>query len=408
MKRLLIYSHDTYGLGNIRRMLSIAYYLVERHSDLSILIISGSPMLQAFRASPQIDYIKLPCLERTAEGEYHARLDCVDMGEIVKLRSNIILNVVLGYRPDLVLVDKKPEGLCEEMRPALQIIRQQRNAPKCVLLLRDILDAPEITREVWKKHDYLSAIDEFYDEVIVVGQKSIFDVVKEYGFSKSVADKTIFCGYLERSAGRLGQDEIRQQLGLTEQPLVLVAAGGGNDGRHVFLHYLKGLQQQPLDNKGKSLLFYGPEMCRSDIDALQQQALLCQEVELREFSSDFVSYLRAANVVIGMGGYNTVCEILSHKKHAIIIPRVSPVKEQLIRAERFSQRGLIDYLHPDDLNGIRLMALVKQRLESAPITTRNNEIELDGMQRVEQRLLFHFSSGNEECHGFDEMPACLN
>ena len=62
--RLMVYSHDAFGLGNLRRMLSICEYLLKDQTDLSILLVSGSPMLQAFRLPKGLDYIKLPCLNR--------------------------------------------------------------------------------------------------------------------------------------------------------------------------------------------------------------------------------------------------------------------------------------------------------------------------------------------------------
>ncbi|TLY79434.1 MAG: glycosyltransferase, partial [Gammaproteobacteria bacterium] len=58
---MLVYSHDTFGLGNIKRMLEISKHLVAAYGNVSVLIISGSPMLHAFRIPPRIDYIKLPC-----------------------------------------------------------------------------------------------------------------------------------------------------------------------------------------------------------------------------------------------------------------------------------------------------------------------------------------------------------
>src|SRR5438045_8668935 len=68
LKRILVYSHDTFGLGNIKRMLEISKHLVATYSDVSVLIISGSPIVHAFRIPPRVDYIKLPCLTRTLDG----------------------------------------------------------------------------------------------------------------------------------------------------------------------------------------------------------------------------------------------------------------------------------------------------------------------------------------------------
>ena len=90
MKRVMIYSHDTFGLGNIRRMLEVARHLVESSDDVSVLVITGSPMLHAFRIPPRIDYVKLPCLARDVAGQYGARSLPLTLAATVKLRANLI------------------------------------------------------------------------------------------------------------------------------------------------------------------------------------------------------------------------------------------------------------------------------------------------------------------------------
>jgi len=47
VKRILVYSHDTFGLGNIKRMLEISKHLVAAYTNVSVLIISGSPIVHA-------------------------------------------------------------------------------------------------------------------------------------------------------------------------------------------------------------------------------------------------------------------------------------------------------------------------------------------------------------------------
>ena len=54
--------------------------------------------------------------------------------------------------------------------------------------------------------------------------------------------------------------------------------------------------------------------------------------------------------VVAMGGYNTFCEILSFDKPAILIPRVAPRREQLIRAKRVAELGLMRML---DIAGLK-------------------------------------------------------
>ena len=150
MRRILVYSHDTFGLGNIRRMLEISKHLAASDPDVSILIISGSPMLHAFRIPQRIDYIKLPCLTRTTRGGYEVKYLQSSFADIMRLRANIILSAVLDFAPDLILVDKKPFGVGNELAPVFDLVRRRLQRPKMVLLLRDILDSPESTAQVWE------------------------------------------------------------------------------------------------------------------------------------------------------------------------------------------------------------------------------------------------------------------
>ena len=121
MLRLMVYSHDSFGLGNIRRMLAICEHLHASIRGVSILIISASPMLHTFRVSPGIDYIKLPCLRRTEDGDLDVRFLDLDLSEIVRLRRELILSAVQSFRPDVVLVDKMPDGEFVEIKAATHV-----------------------------------------------------------------------------------------------------------------------------------------------------------------------------------------------------------------------------------------------------------------------------------------------
>ena len=120
MKRILIYSHDTFGLGNIRRMLEVARHLVQSSPEVSVLVVTGSPMLHAFRIPQRVDYVKLPCLSRNVEGHYGARYLDLTLAATVRLRANIIRSTIADFEPDLILVDKKPFGVEDELAGALE------------------------------------------------------------------------------------------------------------------------------------------------------------------------------------------------------------------------------------------------------------------------------------------------
>jgi predicted glycosyltransferase len=361
--KLMVYSHDAFGLGNIRRMLAICQYLLKAFPKVSILVVSGSPALHSLRLPAGLDYIKLPCMERDESGELGVKYLNTDVEEAVKLRSDILLAAVRNFKPDLLLVDKKPDGLQRELADALNYLKTYRPQTKFVLLLRDILDRPEVTMQQWQRHGYYDIIEFLYDQVWVVGTPEVFDVRKEYCFPRNVARKVRFCGYIDREPGLKPPAVLRQELGIQpDEKFVLVTPGGGADGYRLADTYLSGLSSLPAEQKLKSLIISGPEMPAAQQEELQQRLAHHPNVYLKEFTDDLMSYMDAADVVVSMGGYNTVGEILSLRKRAIVVPRIQPVEEQWIRAERMAKLGLFRAIHPDHLTVDGLMQTLQEEL----------------------------------------------
>ena len=405
MKKILIYSHDTYGLGNIRRMLAIATHLVKSHSDYSILILSGSPMLHSFRIPERIDYVKLPCLGRTIGGQYVVRSLDMEYEAIVRLRANIIQTTLLDYQPDLVLVDKKPLGLSNELEPALAAMHCLERLPQVALVLRDILDAPASTQAEWAAGDYHAAIERFYDLVLVVGAAEVFNLGKEYQFPPSTCAKLRYCGYVHREPGREKRAQVRRRLGVGGEPLVLLTAGGGADGYALLSAYMQG----PAKGNQHTLVLCGPEMMASHRQQIERWAAACPKAQVLEFSNDVMSLMDAADLVVAMGGYNTVCEILSLGKRALIVPRVEPVAEQWIRCQRMSSLGLLRYLHPQDLNPARLGQVIAEQLAGLRHgETPNYRLDFDGLGRInwwlERLLLAHAPAASAPTRAQSDAP----
>jgi tetratricopeptide (TPR) repeat protein len=71
--RLLLYSHDMYGLGHLRRTLAIAGQVAADLPKAHQLLITGSMVAGAFGLPPRLDMIKLPALSKRPSGQYTAR-----------------------------------------------------------------------------------------------------------------------------------------------------------------------------------------------------------------------------------------------------------------------------------------------------------------------------------------------
>ncbi|MCB1428388.1 MAG: hypothetical protein KDJ66_04570, partial [Nitratireductor sp.] len=68
--RILMYSHDTFGLGHLRRCRTIAHAIVERFKGVNVIIISGSQIAGAFDFRARVDFVKIPSVIKLYNGEY--------------------------------------------------------------------------------------------------------------------------------------------------------------------------------------------------------------------------------------------------------------------------------------------------------------------------------------------------
>jgi predicted glycosyltransferase len=374
--KIVLYSHDTFGMGNIRRTLLLSQEFITEYPGASILIITGSPMIHAFRIPTGIDYIKLPCVDRFAAEQYAPRYLSGCSEEVKQTREAILRESVLRFNPDLMVVDKRASGIDGELLPTLHALRQYGRHTKLVLGVRDILDEPERTRTVLAGNGSFEVIDEFYDQVWIYGSKEIFDTAKEYAFPESIRRKTFYCGYLKRPTVAAGRKE--------GPPRVLITTGGGGDGSDIIEAYLTGLSTLPRNVALRTTVIFGPQMPEVRRAELLRHFDYLADVEFLEFEADITNRYAESDVVVSQAGYNTVCELLSFSRRAILVPRSKPVREQLIRARLMAQRGFFECIEPQDLTPEILISKVLEALNSSSVTS--STMELDGLPVIRERV----------------------
>ncbi|MGE3708015.1 MAG: glycosyltransferase family protein [Vicinamibacterales bacterium] len=369
-----MYSHDTCGLGNIRRTLLLADTVRDEYPEASVLVVTGSPVIHAFRIPVGVDYVKLPTLDRTDAERYAPRF-LGGAASIMSLRRDILERTVVGFDPDLVVVDKRPAGIDGELETALVAMEGMARRPRLVLGLRDILDEPDRTRQSLQRSRAMETIARYYDEVWVYGEESVFDAVREYRFPDAVARRTRYCGYLKRPTVQVTRP--------SGPPVVLVTAGGGEDGALVLRAYLNDLVALPRAVMLRSVVVCGPDMPAASRTALRAAFGHLADVEFVDFEPDMTRRYAEADVVVSMAGYNTVCELLSFGKKALLVPRIAPVREQLMRARLLASRGYFRTIEPDALTPGALMREVLDLIGSA---APPHGVDLDGLPRIRDRV----------------------
>lgn len=373
---ILMYSHDTYGLGHIRRTMAIARSLAG--PGVNILILTGSPIAGRYTLPPGVDFVRIPGMIKKSNTIYTPHSIQVDPQQAIDIRTSIILATTQTFRPDLFIVDKVPAGLMDEIRPALEWLRTGSPQTRVVLGLRDILDNVENTRREWDKKGYTEVLRSKYTEIWVYGEKNLYDPVSEYEFPEDIAAKTRFVGYIPRTRPASGN-------GHGSRKKVLVTTGGGGDGYHVLDTYLSMLERFGQSDFSSTLIT-GPFLPQEQTDSLLRRAARLN-VRLLPFVQDLENLISQTNLVVSMGGYNTLCEILSQQKPALIIPRDTPREEQLIRARVFARHGLVDYIPWSGLTPETMIEKTRSMLtDPNPYISAMKNFPMTGLETMRLRL----------------------
>ncbi len=392
---ILMYSHDTYGLGHIRRTLAIAAQL--RAPDVNILIITGSPIVGRFDFPPQIDFVRVPGMIKMTNEEYLPLSIKINARHALKIRQSIITGTAKAFQPNLFIVDKAPLGLKREIIPTLQWIRRCHPRARTILGLRDIMDDAESTQADWKEKGVYGVLEQYYSEIWVYGNQKFYDPICEYNIPEETSRKIIFTGYIPRTIAKPGQiREVRkeQRLG-PEEKLVVVTTGGGGDGYAQVDAFLTMLEEWGESPPLRTVIVTGPFMPKKQRTEIYARSRALQ-IRAYRFYRRMERLIGAADVVVSMGGYNTVCEILSQRKASLIIPREKPRQEQLIRAQVLHQHNLADFIPGRQLNCNLLRDKLLALLENPePYHQAIRKFKFTGLEIMRQRLAEFRVEGSE-------------
>jgi len=385
--RIVLYSHDSLGLGHVRRNLALAHalsnqlpYLTGR--DVTGILISGTALAPGFDVPSGWDWLIIPGVEKSSAG-YQPRNLTVPMQDLVSLRAGLLKSVLGGFLPDLVVVDRHATGIHRELEAALR--RARAAGPvRTVLGLREILDAPEAAIAEWEREGGAPLVNDLFDAIWVYGDPAVHDPVASGEIPPAMQQLVRYTGYL--AAGRpAGPGQLSIPV-----PYFLTTVGGGADG-----HALAALASAAELPPGVGhLIVAGPQMPADELADLRQRAVPGARIAGR--LDDMVLHMRAAGAIVSMGGYNTICEIMSTDVPALIVPRTHPRSEQRIRAASLASAGYLEYHEIAALTPAVLSGWLASRLGTS---VDRRKARLDGLIRVPQlaaELLQPFAGSERE------------
>ena len=389
--RLALYSHDAKGLGHLRRNLALAHHLARAlpgltGRDVTGLVITGLAPGQEHRLPEGFDWLVLPGVKK-AEGTYLPQRLRITREDLGLVRSALLSGVLTTFTPDLLIIDRHPYGVHQELREPLARLRQASPDARVVLGLREVLDTPEKVQREWEELGEADTLRRLIDEVWVYGDASVHDLSATGEAPAALEERMRYTGYLahgrdaaetthgsEASGALAGNAEVAEAF-------ILTTAGGGSDG----INLLRAAAAARVPDGYRHVVVTGPQLDAARFHQVAQAA--GPRTIVRRTWPGMSHHIQRAAAVISMAGYNTVSEILASDTPALLVPRETPRLEQFIRATALKDVGATDLLRVADLSAAALEDWLTELLRDQDAGARiqlagRRRLRLDGLETV--------------------------
>ena len=385
--RIALFSHDSLGLGHIRRNRALAFALARdlpalTGREVSGLLIASSPEATRFDLPDGWDWVILPGVT-PAPGGYVPRALASSMQGLRALRAAAISAILDQQRPELFVVDRHPFGIGGELADAIDQVRGY--GCRTVLGLREVLDTPSVIAAEWEEVGGPARVAESFDEVWIYGDPDVYDPRSTGEVPAPLAAKAVTTGYLSQDrpddGGVLPAATVAagvetadlETAGGGTRPFVLTCLGGGSDGGSLASI---AVDAEPPDGR-RHLIVTGPQMDTEEFERLRARAGAATTV-IRH-CDDIPGLVAAADAVVCMGGYNTLAELMATDTPALVVPRKGHRAEQPRRAFALAAAGAVDALTIDSLDADVLSEWFADRVGRP---ADRSQIDLTGLATV--------------------------
>lgn len=363
--RGLYYCQHLRGLGHLIRSLQICKYLVQ---DFDIHFIQGGIDADLTVHSPRFYKHLLPPLAfSTDKGLYDplSDLSFFTLADLFKKRQEILLPII-QQSYDFIITGFFPFKHFFLYREIVPIIRQARiNNPKCLNICLGI-DLP-----MGVSHDQnitLQLLNDYYDYVFALMDPTIITLEDMFSATDKIGDKIVYTGFV--TDPEPVQKSVRQKQ-------ILVSMGAGVVGENMIRAVAAAASLVP---EYEFIFATGPHINIQLLDDLKRKALQSGNIRVIPFLNDFEAQLSRSALSISMAGssMNNVCRT---RTPALVYPAID---EQVMRAKRFAEKGLVHILTPSDFPPETLAGLIKSTIH-APYPDLH--VNFDGGKNMAKKLL---------------------
>lgn len=364
MQRVMLYCQYLSGMGHLVRTTQFAKALCESFQPT---VIIGGPKIEDFVPPEGVEIVYMPPLWLD-NGAFRVA-DGANVEAVKRARRETLIDLFDSTRPEIVITEFFPFGrhdLLFELEPWMQHIRQTAPDTLVVSSLRDLIGKTVLDRQTGTILDLANA---YFDAVLVHSDPQFMRFEEGFVGASRIDCPILHTGFIAEAP--------RTEPIACDNPFVLVSVGGGRIGGEVLDAALGAADilkdQLPHDFK----IFTGPFLPETDFKDLRARADRLDHVHLSRFTPNLLAHMQAADLSISLAGYNTTMNVLRADVPAILVPigHYDFDCEQLIRAEKLDQLGVVDMLRQDAVTAENLAQRITKTLARKKSQTHFN---LDG------------------------------
>ena len=381
--KIVQYCQHVLGVGHYFRSLEIARAL---HRHELVLVTGGSPV--EVNLPRHVTEYRLPGLQMDGAFTVISPTDTNRaLNEVKEERKTLLYSLFEKIAPDLFLIELYPFGRKSfgfEILPLLEAIhRGDFSSTKVFCSLRDIL--VEKKEQKTYEHRVLDILNKYFDGLLVHADETLVSLSETFESTDEIKIPLVYTGFVTPRPQVDGGKKVRSRLGLKrDEVLVVASAGGGRVGEDLLRAVVEAYARLTGEKDLRLCLFTGPFMAEGHFSALSDRATSLPGVQLKRFTTDFISYLAAADLSVSMAGYNTCMNILATGVPSLVLP-FAQNREQRIRAEKLAALGALSLLQESDLEPSRLATLMAEVLNSG-IRPVRVPVNLDGARQTARWL----------------------
>lgn len=361
IKRILVYTHNSIGVGHAFRTAAVISGIRKWRPDIDFLVMSGTSVPQVF-FKEDIEVIKLPSVKMDIDhhnNSLHSRyLTGFDLEAIFDFRQRLIMASFDFLQPDALIIEHNMTGQMSELIPLLMKKWMRKGGPVDFALAhicRGIMKWIPLLRIPYQNPRHRSEsinIGALYDFMYVLEDRDVIDINKSFlGDDPELEPKINYLGKITNKTYDELQSrrETLERFGLPDKKLMVISLGRNQKVLDLSIRMAEIFNRMLDYDQYAVVMILDTYLDKASVSGLKSHES-CKKVRFINFLPDLVDLFNHSEIVISRAGYNTVNEILLTGAKAIIVPESHGGGEQELRAHSVEAQNIL-VLNEDNILG---------------------------------------------------------